>query len=307
MTSPVLSICIPTYNRAKLLQQLLESLVALPVVANDNRIEIVVSDNASTDDTQRIASEFASRFPAKIKYFRNAQNVFDDNFRLALSRGTGDYLKLSNDTLHWSDEGLRELLAFVDAHSAEKPVLYPRNLKSDEPEIRCESLDAFLQLCGYNITWIAEFGIWRTDFNALTDFSRAKDTQLIQTDVTLRLLAAKRRAVIIKREFFSITPGKVSGGYNLCKVFGKHYLSLLKPYLLSGDVSRKTYETEKRKLLLHHIFVYSVLVRPDIAFEKTGYVRYLFPEYKFNWYFYLTLPFVFGSKLYATILHLLRT
>lgn len=307
MSTPVLSICIPTYNRAKLLEKLLDGLIALPVVTDDDRIEIVINDNASTDDTQCVASSFASRFPGKIKYFRNAQNVFDDNFRIALSRGTGDYLKLSNDTLHWSDEGLRTILASIEAHRAEKPLLYFRNAKEQAPETTCESADEFLRICSYNITWIAEFGVWRTDFDILPDFSRAKDTQLIQVDVTLRLLVQKRRSVIVNHEFFSITPGKVSGGYNLCKVFGKHYLSLLKPYVLTGVISRKTFESEKRKLLLHHIFVYSVLVRPDIAFEKTGYVRYLFSEYRFNWYFYLTLPFVFGSKLYASTLRLFRS
>lgn len=304
MSKPVLSICIPTYNRATLLEKLLDGLVALPVITNDDRIEIVVNDNSSTDDTQRVARDFATRYPGKIKYFRNAQNVFDDNFRIALSRGTGEYLKLSNDTLHWSDEGLRTILASIETYREEKPLLYFRNAKEHAPEMKCDSPDAFLRICSYNITWIAEFGIWKTDFDSLSDFSRAKDTQLIQADVTLRLLAAKRRSVIVHHEFFSITPGKVSGGYNLCKVFGNHYLSLLKPYVLLGDISRQAYEAEKRKLLLHHIFVYSVLVRRDIAFEKTGYVRYLFPEYKFNWYFYLTLPFVFGSKLYATLLHL---
>lgn len=306
MNAPDLSICIPTYNRARLLEQQLKDLVSLPVVTEDRRIEIVISDNASTDDTQRVASGFAARFPDTIKYFRNEKNVFDDNFRLALSRGNGEYLKLSNDTLHWSCDGLREMLSAIDAHRAEKPLLYFRNIKDNGPETHCESLDDFLQLCSYNITWIAEFGIWKSDFATLTDFSRAKETQLIQADVTLRLMAEKRRATIIKREFFSITPGKVSGGYNLCKVFGKHYLSILKPYLPTGALSRKTFEAEKRKLLLHHIFVYSVLVRSDIAFEKSGYVRYLFPEYKFNWYFYPTLPFVFGSRLYAAALRLLH-
>ena len=57
MTRPRLSICIATYNRAGLLR---EALTNLTEVCDDD-IEIVVSDNASPDDTQGVINSFAGR------------------------------------------------------------------------------------------------------------------------------------------------------------------------------------------------------------------------------------------------------
>ena len=48
MNRPLLSICIPTYQRVALLKELLESL--LPVNELTFAVELVVSDNASTDN-----------------------------------------------------------------------------------------------------------------------------------------------------------------------------------------------------------------------------------------------------------------
>lgn len=54
-----LSICIPTRNRAALLRELLESIVS----QIEPDVEIVISDNGSTDETPRIIAEFRDRFP----------------------------------------------------------------------------------------------------------------------------------------------------------------------------------------------------------------------------------------------------
>ena len=53
---PLLSICIPTYNRAEYLVGALENIISDP--AFDERVEIVISDNASTDDTENVVGYF---------------------------------------------------------------------------------------------------------------------------------------------------------------------------------------------------------------------------------------------------------
>jgi abequosyltransferase len=49
---PLLSICIPTYNRSQYLKQALETYVSN--AAFDDEVEIVISDNASTDNTEKM-------------------------------------------------------------------------------------------------------------------------------------------------------------------------------------------------------------------------------------------------------------
>lgn len=92
-----LTLCIPTYNRAALLEQALESIVGQ---AGD-AVEIVVSDNGSTDATRAVMERFAARFP-RLTYFRQPENLgFDRNMLKAVELARGEYCWLfgSDDAL----------------------------------------------------------------------------------------------------------------------------------------------------------------------------------------------------------------
>ncbi len=97
---PLLSICIPTYNRADVLDLVLKNIIENR--GFDESIEIVISDNASTDNTFEICKKYIDVFQ-NIKYFRNGKNVRDENFWLVLNRATGKYRKLQNDYLGFTD------------------------------------------------------------------------------------------------------------------------------------------------------------------------------------------------------------
>ena len=56
---PLLSICIPTYNRAELLRDNLEHIVSDPDF--DDEVEIVISDHCSTDETRTVGEEYAKK------------------------------------------------------------------------------------------------------------------------------------------------------------------------------------------------------------------------------------------------------
>lgn len=95
---PKLSICIPTYNREKFLGELLESILAQ---ANPSEVEIVVSDNASTDNTSQVIAKFQTRY-SKITYAVAPQNMGPDRNYLtsvALARGEYCWLMGSDDVL----------------------------------------------------------------------------------------------------------------------------------------------------------------------------------------------------------------
>lgn len=84
-----LSICIPTYNRAPELAQLLDSIASQS--GHNLAFEIIVSDNASTDDTPAlIARRIAAGMP--IVYDRMTENRgFDRNILNVTAIASGDY------------------------------------------------------------------------------------------------------------------------------------------------------------------------------------------------------------------------
>lgn len=92
MTKPLLSICIPTYNRAHYLKECLECITCQFVDKEVlDQVEVVVSDNASPDNTKKLVEGF-QRKHNNIQYFRNDSNLgFDRNVDSALTKATGDF------------------------------------------------------------------------------------------------------------------------------------------------------------------------------------------------------------------------
>lgn len=71
MKQPLVSFCIPTFNRSRYLASLLEMLVD-QLDSFPYPYEVVVSDNASPDDTPQVVAGFADRLP--LRSFRHGTN-----------------------------------------------------------------------------------------------------------------------------------------------------------------------------------------------------------------------------------------
>ena len=67
--SPIISVVLPVYNGQNYIREAIESILA-QTYAN---FELVISDNASTDETQVICEEYAKMDP-RIRYFRSPEN-----------------------------------------------------------------------------------------------------------------------------------------------------------------------------------------------------------------------------------------
>jgi len=93
--TPKLSICIPTYNRAKTLGETLDSI--LPQVLERPDIEILISDNASTDDTIDCVHEYQLQCPM-IRYSRNCDNLgLNGNIIACIEQANGEYISFVSD------------------------------------------------------------------------------------------------------------------------------------------------------------------------------------------------------------------
>lgn len=87
---PLLSIWIPTFNRADRLERLLESLYSQSSEFVDSGLlEIVVSDNCSQDSTEQLCEELFEN----LDYRRREVNMgFDRNFSLGFSECVGEFI-----------------------------------------------------------------------------------------------------------------------------------------------------------------------------------------------------------------------
>lgn len=110
--NPTVSVVITTYNRANLLERALRSV--LSQIYRD--FEIIVVDDASTDDTQEILHD---RFKQEIEsgvlmYIRNEKNKersYSRNRGMELSKG--EYIALLDDDDIWLPDHLKVLTEFL--------------------------------------------------------------------------------------------------------------------------------------------------------------------------------------------------
>lgn len=88
-----LSICIPTYNRAPYLAETLDNVLAQAT----DEVEVIVSDNASIDDTAEVVRARQARFP-RLTYFRQPENRgADRNYLQSVALAQGEWCWLLGD------------------------------------------------------------------------------------------------------------------------------------------------------------------------------------------------------------------
>lgn len=121
----LLSICIPTYNRSKLLQECLHSIVKQ---FNNKRVyhdvEIVISNNNSEDDTEKTVRSFREKYD-NIRYFKNKINIGTKNTIKVATYARGEYIWFFSDD-DWQKKN--SIIKIIDLINKYKPNLILANL-----------------------------------------------------------------------------------------------------------------------------------------------------------------------------------
>ncbi|MBS3955557.1 MAG: glycosyltransferase family 2 protein [Methylomicrobium sp.] len=98
MSNIELTIGIPTYNGAKYLAESIESVLSQLPDVQGRRIEIIISDNASTDDTSEIVERYVATHPGILSNIKNDLNIgYDRNVDNLFKAARGKYLWLLGD------------------------------------------------------------------------------------------------------------------------------------------------------------------------------------------------------------------
>ena len=281
-----LSICIPTYNRAKILSASLDSIVCQEIFCKTDKVEVIVSDNCSTDDTREVVSSYINKYGNKIKYFCNEVNVFDENFSLALMRGNGTFLKLCNDTIIFKDGMLKNFISIIEYYKNDKPIIFFKNSDKETGIVECD-FSEFVSHSSFIITWIGGLGIWKSDREYLHKMKEYADTMLSQAHIILNLIADRKKAVVYKDSFCSMYTMSVGGKYNLFEIFIQNYLKLYEPYLKSGLLKKSVYEREKFLILRNFVLPRYVNIKYNYLYKKDGFWKYTVPYHKQAYFYYL--------------------
>lgn len=179
--NPSLSIVIPSYNRADFLDQSLSVHVPL---ARSHNIQILISDNASTDNTQDVIAKWQKEY-GLIHCLKNETTVGPEaNFEKALKAADTQYVWLLGDTSKIPENGIVSILKLIestDSYSAIVVNLIDKNTIASKNYSCPDTL--LTELAG--IMSCMSCLIYNKELIASADFSRYIGSYFMQTGVIL--------------------------------------------------------------------------------------------------------------------------
>jgi glycosyltransferase involved in cell wall biosynthesis len=93
-----LTIGIPTYNGHKYIKDAINSIIEQIDDINRNELEILISDNASTDETPDIIKKYVGKYPSLFSYYRNTENIgIDRNIDIIFKKAKGEFVWICGD------------------------------------------------------------------------------------------------------------------------------------------------------------------------------------------------------------------
>jgi glycosyltransferase involved in cell wall biosynthesis len=112
MTAPLVSLVVPTRNRAASLRAAMESLRG----QDYSPLDILISDNCSDDDTEQVCRELMAADP-RIRYVRHSRNIgLHGNHNFCLDNARGEFVCICHDHDVRALHLVRTYVAFLQAH-----------------------------------------------------------------------------------------------------------------------------------------------------------------------------------------------
>jgi abequosyltransferase len=286
--SPLLTIAIPTFNRSRYLSRLLESL--LPQLAGESRVELLISDNASTDETQAILDRYREG-GMPFRKIRNEANIGPDaNFEQCFLEASGKYIWIIGDDDAVLRGGVAVILDLLSEgeRTGEYDVVHLRGkeigYEDMPPEIGGQPVfeiihDArtFALKTHVFLTFITANIINKRRVLSLPHrpFSELIGTNLAQLSWTYTAIRYFRKGAFL-REPIIVAGGDNRGGFSLFNVFGANLKRVTEewlvepelvrvvlngtlqvffpPWALQANLGRSRFEAERLDELLHSLF-----------------------------------------------------
>lgn len=113
--TPVVSVCMITYNHERFIAQAIESVL---MQETDFPVELVIGEDCSTDGTRAIVVEYAQRHPDRIRPLLRERNLgMIPNFVATLQACRGKYIALLEGDDYWTDpHKLQKQVEFLEGH-----------------------------------------------------------------------------------------------------------------------------------------------------------------------------------------------
>ena len=248
----ILTIVIPTYNRAATLSFLL-TVLRTELAGLASRVSVIIGDNASPDDTAQVTAAFERDVPGT-RVLRHAQNLgADENFCSCLDVVTTRYFWIIGDDDMPKPGVIARLVALlvrdepdlVYLHSEWSSVISHADQGVAVADLHARQLSrlAFAREVNVWVTFISGLIIRRAAFHPLPDATatrRFAGTNLVQLSWVLGALQSGVKFVHVSDPCILATAGN-TGGYAVVNVFSTNFTAIVNEVFGTGSAVARAF------------------------------------------------------------------
>jgi len=287
MNNPILSICIPTYNREKFIR---ENLNILKNEIGNLQVELIISDNCSKDNTQDVVRNFIKE-GLVCTYIRNKENMGGDlNFVQCFQKATGKYIWLLGDDDYLTKGSLKPIVEYLESH--EVGMFHIDNNSQNFDKNGFESFNSignFFSDISVLITFMS-VNIIRKNIVEKVNYKDFVGSFLIQVVYYTMSAASGYDNVIYHSKVLTTgADGANNGGYNYFVVFVRNLLDIYYVPVKEGLMDIAEYEYVKKSIFKEFVSEYTIdllILNKPSKLQKDGAWGILFRNYGKNLYFY---------------------
>ena len=293
---PLLTIAIPTYNRAANLDLCLKQLCK-QLNNVDLCIELIVSNNCSTDNTENIVNSYLDQgYP--IKYILNSENIGGEkNVVQCFTMASGKYVLILGDDDILLDGKLKTIVeilqydnygvvyinsyGFKDDYLTEKPKGTPKGI------IIYDDNTKFINRVNFWVTFLSGNIVNKSLVDDEINTSEFLGTNLPHLNWILSAILKAKKNIFVEEHMVAFKKAN-TGGYKLCQVFGVNINRIFNAFIERG-FDTKNFKTINNKLLLSFFPNLILTIRKDnskFAFGEEDYygtLKTVFASYTLFW------------------------
>ncbi len=195
MQRPLVTIGVPVYNGARFLRPCLDSLLGQTFTD----FTLLISDNASTDDTRAIAESYVAADP-RVRYHRHPKNIgMYGNYEFQLRSADTRYVKVANADDFWAPTMIGDAVRQLE-NDPSIALCYPLMTKVDADGKPTEQYDFRLHLMEDDAG--TRFRRVLTEIQLINQLTGVMRTELIQKTLPLPTVTGFDRIVVAELSLY---------------------------------------------------------------------------------------------------------
>jgi len=301
---PLLTIAIPTFNKASYLEECLKSLKdALP--ENENDIEILIINNNSSDKTESIINTVSDEIT--LRYIKNQTNIGSNkNFKKCVTEAKGRFVWIFKDDNIFFKYSIKSILHTLK-HNKNIGLLnlkiksFQKNedILGFEPNKHqynlFDSKEKFIKKIHTNITSLSA-NIFNKTFLKENDIDKIPNNRLGQVYWNMLAVIKTQQSISCDTPTFG---DRRSVGDNFCEVFADSFINILNSMNKKHNIARFI-NIFYARLLIFYYPINIIKFKNKLSNTKqnsNNCFSVLYSKFKFNIYFWIfTVPAIVLPK-----------